>query len=165
MRYCLSCKYLSPKDATYCGHCARSFGGRRCPQHHLSPPSARVCVQCGATELTEATGSFAPSSYARGFGIALVAVLAISFLPVLLKNMGAGLSLVWQQIFNVRVLDRLLSIGLLLLLLNFIPGDVGRSIRRGITRALGMIFSSSLRFISDIPRLLAALLYFKGRRR
>ncbi len=55
MRLCLSCRFVSPADSLLCGRCGRSFGGRLCPRHHLSPAGSRFCVQCGKQELTEST--------------------------------------------------------------------------------------------------------------
>ena len=55
MRLCLTCRFVSPDGALLCGRCGRSFDGRLCPRHHLSPAGSQFCVQCGRQDLTEAT--------------------------------------------------------------------------------------------------------------
>jgi hypothetical protein len=60
MRYCLACHRLS-SDGPLCTQCGRSFGGRLCKgkKHHLNPPDAQFCGQCGTTDLADAT-SYVP---------------------------------------------------------------------------------------------------------
>lgn len=58
MIICRSCFTVWPDEALYCGQCKRSFGGRRCPKGHLSPPSVTACVQCASTELSGSTTTF-----------------------------------------------------------------------------------------------------------
>jgi hypothetical protein len=51
VKYCLECHRIWPSEALICGSCRKSFGGRLCHQHHLSPPGATCCVVCGSRKL------------------------------------------------------------------------------------------------------------------
>lgn len=160
MRYCLSCKYLSPNDAVYCGHCARSFGGRRCTQHHLSPPDSKVCIQCGATELTEATGSFLPQQILGIVGIVAAIAIGATTIPRLVQSGAQGAQQLTHRIFSVQTLDLFLAyIVLPTVLLHLIPGEIGRVIRRNLARTLDRLLRSTLNFFSGIPYFLSSLFH------
>nr|WP_309695483.1 zinc ribbon domain-containing protein [Armatimonas sp.] len=166
MRYCSTCKFMSPRDALYCGHCARSFGGRRCPHHHLSPPDAKVCVQCGSPELTEAAGFLSVTGALRTVLLLAGGILAVVALPSLLHALSQGASSAWHGIFNVVVLDRVLAfVFVSALLLHLLPGEIGKVVRRNIARLLDMLLKGALYFLAGIPHLLAALIQGNRRRR
>ena len=57
MHLCLACRGVSPRGSAFCGHCARSFGGRLCPNRHRNAPSVRCCTTCGSPALTECARS------------------------------------------------------------------------------------------------------------
>lgn len=88
MRYCLGCHQFSA-DGPLCTQCGRSFGGRRChgKKHHLNPADARVCGQCGTTDLAEAALSVGCSSR----------LLTLGFVIAVLWWGGAGLFLGLMQ--------------------------------------------------------------------
>ena len=44
-------------------------------------------------------------------------------------------------------------------LLNLLPGELGRVVRRNLARALDMTLKDLLYFIAGTPRLIAALIY------
>ena len=157
---------MSPRDALYCGHCARSFGGCRCPQHHLSPPDSKVCVQCGSLELTEAAGFLSVTGVLRTALLLVGGILAVVALPSLLHALSQGASSAWHGVFNVVVLDRVLAFVLVsTLLLHLLPGEIGRVVRQNIARLLDILLKGILYFLAGIPQLLAALIYTNRRRR
>ena len=158
MRLCRNCRYLANREAVFCPHCARSFGGRRCAKGHLSPPGAVCCQICGTAELSEATGSiplgFLPALLAGfltlgagalllHFGGAIlsgVSTFGQSSVTVLLGKSPAHL---WRTLAE-RVLQFVLVWTVLLFLL---PGKFGQEIRRGVGRLLtsaGWLLSSIL---------------------
>ena len=160
MRYCLSCKYLSPSDAVYCGHCARSFGGRRCPQHHLSPSDSKVCIQCGTSELTEATGSFSPQRLLGVMGVVAVGIIGAVTIPRLVQSGAQGAKQLTSQFFSVWMLDRFLAYVVLpAILLHLIPGEIGRVIRRNLSRALDRLLRHTIGFFSGFFYFLGSLLH------
>ena len=166
MLYCRSCKYLSPSESIYCGSCGRSFGGRRCPNHHLSPPDSRVCVQCGTPELSEATPSLAPLGTVRIVGIIVSGLVLFATLPSLLRGAQNQMSFAWHRLFNIMALDRALAYVLICtFLLNLLPGEFGRVVRRNLARALDMALRGFLYFLAGIPRLIAAIIFTSSRRR
>lgn len=55
MIFCRSCKRVSPHKSRFCGHCAKSFGGRLCPKGHKNPVFANCCTECASTELSTST--------------------------------------------------------------------------------------------------------------
>ena len=165
MRYCLSCKYLSPSDAVYCGHCARSFNGRRCPQHHLSPPDSKICIQCGATELTEPTGSFSPQRLLGVVGIVVVAVIGAVTVPRLIASGAQGAKQATSHLFSVWMLDKFLAYVVLpAILLHLIPGEIGRVIRRNISRALDRLLRHTIDLFSGFFYFLGSLMHSSRRR-
>lgn len=169
MRYCFKCKYLSPHEAIYCAHCGCSFGGRRCPKQHLSPIDARVCMQCGTSELTTATSSISISRTVQIASVLLLGIVAAAITPSLLRLIAQSASAGGQaflSIFNVALLDRVL--GFLLgptILLFLIPGEIGKSIRRSISRGISNLIREFFYFISKLPRLVISLLLSFSRRR
>ena len=166
MRYCFSCKYLSPRQAIYCAHCGGSFGGRRCPQHHLSPADAKVCIQCGTNELTQPSSSFSVSGMVQVALVVLVGVVAAMAAPSLFRALSSGASTAWSRVFNVVVFDRVLAFVLVSsLLLRLLPGEIGRVVRRNAARLLDMILKSFLYFLAGIPQLIASLINAITRRR
>ena len=170
MRYCFSCKYLAPSDAIFCTHCGRSFGGRRCPQHHLSPPDARACGQCGSTELTESTASLVPTKLLGGVAVLAVAAVAAFVLPPLFRTGASALSSGTQravsQAFLVSLLDRSLAFFLVAsILLRIMPGEMGRATRRGLAQGIGYFLRTFFYFLAGIPRMIAALVFAATRRR
>ena len=130
MRLCLTCRYLSPKEAIFCAHCARSFGGRRCPRGHLAPMQAICCPECGRAELSEATRSFnlgLPLGLLfGGVGIAFL----ISLIPLVRAAAPPAMSWLYltaKGIFNVGIL--------VVIVLYLIPGRLGQEVRRGMGRS------------------------------
>jgi hypothetical protein len=57
MRYCVSCKRLTAGEPLFCNHCGATYDVRLCPRLHVNPRGARICSQCGASELTTAQPS------------------------------------------------------------------------------------------------------------
>lgn len=166
MRYCFSCKYLSPRQAIYCAHCGGSFGGRRCPQHHLSPADAKVCIQCGTNELTQPSSSFSISGVVQVAMVLLVGIVAAVAAPPLFRALSSGASTAWSRIFSIAMLDRVLAFVLVSsLLLRLLPGELGRVVRRNAARLLDMLLKSFLYFLAGIPQLIASLINAIARRR
>jgi hypothetical protein len=56
MRFCLTCRRLSPGGTLFCSTCGHSWGGRLCPKGHRNPGNAQFCATCGKPDLTAATG-------------------------------------------------------------------------------------------------------------
>ena len=170
MRYCFSCKYLAPSDAIFCTHCGKSFGGRRCPQHHLSPPDARACGQCGSTELTESTTSIMPIRLLGGVAVLVVAAVAAYVLPPLFRSGASAISSGAQRAVNeaflVRMLDRGLAFFLVTaILLRILPGEIGRATRRSLAQGISYFLRTFFYFLAGIPRMIAALIFATTRRR
>lgn len=152
MRLCLTCYRVWPREAILCGHCGRSFGGRRCPRRHLSPAAARCCVQCGATPLTEPTASVPLAWLPLGLAWGSALLVVIGLWHAVQRPLLAALA---------RDLERLAAwtivIGLVLMLL---PGDLGRWARCATSRlfsGLGRLLVCGLayRLLRDGLRLLA----------
>ncbi len=139
MCLCLSCRFVSPADSLRCGRCRRSFGGRLCPRHHLSPAGSQFCVQCGKQELTDATLSLSLGWLNRllAWGIVLLCVSFIArHTPRLLGSLWSVLC--WALIHLLGLCPctllqgaaRILSwIGALLLLSLILPGGLGARFR------------------------------------
>ena|SRR5215469_13057105 len=54
MKHCYHCGRFTPgKAPLFCQNCGRSYDVRLCPRLHANPRHAKVCSQCGATELSE----------------------------------------------------------------------------------------------------------------
>jgi hypothetical protein len=159
MRLCLTCRYLSPRDALYCGHCARSFGGRRCPHHHLSPPDANVCIRCGAAELSEAARSLSVSALVQGALVGVIALALVLAGPSLLQSLGRGVAGLFPPGFAIRLLDRVLGFVLITsLLLHLVPGELGKVVRQQAALSVGLFLSLLRAVVAGAMRLLVAVL-------
>jgi len=139
MRLCLSCRFVSPAASLLCGRCGRSFGGRLCPRHHLSPVGSRFCVQCGKQELTDATLFLSLGWLSRllAWGVAL---LLISLITHHAGGLAHGLwAVAWWALVHLlnicpcvvmRELVGVLTWLLALLLLSWLlPGIAGARLR------------------------------------
>jgi RNA polymerase subunit RPABC4/transcription elongation factor Spt4 len=165
MQYCRSCKYLSPTGAIYCGSCGRSFGGRRCPQNHLSPQDSQVCIQCGTIELSETTDSIAPLGLIRVIGLGIIGLTLLLVAPYLLRQGRLYATALWHHFFNVVAIDKVLAfIIVVLVILHLLPGGFGRSVRRNWVVSLGKAIQGFFYFLGNLSRLATAILYFKGRK-
>lgn len=78
MRFCLSCRLISPAEALFCGRCGSSSGGRLCPRHHRSPAGSLFCVHCGRQELTLSTLHL-PFGWLSRLAVWLCVLLTLSF--------------------------------------------------------------------------------------
>ena len=86
--------------------------------------------------------------------------------PSLLHGIENGLSATWHRLFNVVALDRVLAFVLVCsLLLNLLPGELGRVVRRNLARTLDMTLKGLLYFIAGTPRLIAAPIYVLSQKR
>jgi hypothetical protein len=106
MIHCLSCHRSWPDSALFCGHCKRSFGGRRCPHGHLSPRFATFCTTCGSKELSLATSSFSTQSVSRVVAWVIVLVLLkwiLPYTPQILGSLLAAGDWLFGFIFGVRL--------------------------------------------------------------
>lgn len=52
MRYCHNCHRLSAQQPPFCNFCGCTFNVRLCPRLHINPRAARVCSECGSSELS-----------------------------------------------------------------------------------------------------------------
>lgn len=156
MRLCLSCYRLWPREAILCGWCGRSFNGRLCPRRHLSPASARCCVLCGQTPLTEPTASL-PLGWLAALlvwsALAGLAVCVWHFISTPLEH-EARQGLAWLMTGGV--------------VLALIPGALGRQVRARVSRFLrGLwrlaLYGAGYRLLRDTGRWLHSLV--EGSRR
>jgi len=156
MKLCLSCYHLWPVEALLCGQCGRSFGGRLCARRHHSPPSSRVCVHCGLTELT------APTAYVP-LGWVIPVLLGCGFLLA----MSAGWHLAQPAAFAwLKSAFVYVCLGAVIIFL--LPGRLGRDVRRLVTRFLRgawrlLLFGAGYRMLRATLHSLKELL--GGRRR
>jgi len=168
MRLCLSCHRLWPRDALFCGGCARSFGGRLCSARHLSPASAHVCVQCGRDDLSEPT-AFLSLSW-------LSTLLSAVCLLLIWKWSWRHLTLVYAGFLDVvncllrllfdappHALERLVSQGLawtvcIVVALHLLPGRTGRDVRRTVYASMRRLaqLTGGILVVQLIRRLFAA---------
>ena len=148
MRLCLSCYHIWPGEAILCGHCGRSFGGRLCARRHLSPASARCCIQCGHPQLTESTASF-----------------PLGWIPLLLclgAVLGSGLWL-WHRVERpllVQVQQVAVWTVILWLALMLLPGSFGYNVRRSLSRLCQglwrlLFWGIGYRLVRDLTRIIA----------
>lgn len=168
MRLCLFCYRLWPRDALFCGACGRSFGGRLCPARHLSPRSARVCVQCGRDELSEPTASV-PFGWLTLLlsGLCLLGAWKWTWhhLELVYAAFLAGLNGALGLLFDLppHAVERLTAqavhwLVFWTLALHLLPGRKGRDIRRavfGAVRRFGQIVCGVLA-VQVARRVLAA---------
>lgn len=142
MRYCLGCRHFSA-DGPLCTHCGRSFGGRRChgKKHHLNPPDAQVCGQCGTTDLSDAAASLGCSI--RVFVVVLTVALLWwgrdhlikggrrTFHTLFYRWTGFHNPLVWlvEQFANVLII-----LFVFYFLSLFMPGEAGQKFRELISK-------------------------------
>lgn len=132
MRLCLTCRYLSPKEAIFCAHCARSFGGRRCPRGHLAPMLAVCCPECGRADLSEATRSF---NLGLPLGLLVWGVGIAVLIP--LVRAAAPPAMSWLYL----TAKGLLNVGILVVIaLYLIPGRLGQDVRRSIGRSFRAVW-------------------------
>lgn len=146
MRLCLSCRFVSPTGALRCGRCGRSFGGRLCPRHHLSPAGSQFCVECGRQDLTEAA-LFLPLGWVSRLVAWSLVLLAVSLLA---HHAGRGAGLLWPlaawtlvHVLNVcpcsviRAIIRLAAWLVALLLVSWcLPREVGQPMRAFLLHSL-----------------------------
>jgi RNA polymerase subunit RPABC4/transcription elongation factor Spt4 len=153
MRLCLSCYRLWPRGALFCGACGRSFGGRVCKRRHVSPPGAQVCIQCGESELTEATGYLS-----FGWLSGLVSVVALLLLSIwLLRHLRESFTLLvatldWLLLHLFGLPPQALERGSAVLIgwgivIGLILMALPRRVRGNVSRSLGSTLGSVWRFV------------------
>jgi hypothetical protein len=131
MRLCLTCKYMSPGDAAFCAHCARSFVGRRCPRGHLAPMNAICCPQCGRGDMSAGTPSLNLRAPVLLIGAGITLAVCIPLGQALLPHAAhaaESFSLTLRGMMNVGIL--------LAIVLYLLPGRFGRDVRRSVSRSL-----------------------------
>lgn len=52
MKYCYSCRRISPGGPRFCTWCGKSYDVKLCPRLHVNPRGAVVCAQCGSRDLS-----------------------------------------------------------------------------------------------------------------
>ena len=162
MRLCLSCRFVSPADALFCGRCGRSFGGRLCPRHHRSPAGSKFCVHCGRQELTQATLHLPLGWLSRltAWGCVLLALSllahhfgSLAWSAVCLANWTLihVLNLCPCAVWKGAVLGSqwLLALFLVSWLL---PGSTGQRLRTGLRHALHWTFRAGKRLALGFGR-------------
>lgn len=131
MRLCLTCKYMSPGDAAFCAHCARSFVGRRCPRGHLAPMNAICCPKCGRGDLSEGTPSVNLHAAVFLGGVCLAAAVAVPVGYALAPKASYAAQSLALWLWGAAKVCLLIAVVLYLL-----PGHFGRDVRRSISRSL-----------------------------
>jgi len=151
MILCLSCFSLSPRGATFCQACGKSFGARLCTSknRHRNHMAAQFCSTCGSHRLTEPT-VYVPFGCLTWLVSWLVVYMLVKWLwPYVSQVAGWGLQMI-LPVLNCLIGYALywsVVLGAIYFFLSFIPGDVGKFLRQG--------FSSSLRLCLNIARIAA----------
>lgn len=127
MRLCNNCHRITLGDALFCSFCGRTYHLKLCPHRHPNPRTARVCSECGSSDLS--TPHPKPSLWL------VPVVFFLSVLPGLLLLLVTVLFLIGllQSLINSpEFLGRFLLAGLLLAILWLaymqLPGFVRKSV-------------------------------------
>ena len=84
MRLCTDCWHLNVGEKPFCQNCGCSFNVKLCPHKHVNPRAAKVCAECGSSDLSRPQRK--PPLYVRpvlfilfdiGPGILLVGALIV----------------------------------------------------------------------------------------
>lgn len=113
MKLCLSCRRFSRHAAKFCANCCRSFGGRLCKDSHLSPRSARCCVECGSNELTKGTAYLSfrlPHLLLTMVAFIFLAKVVVVALPTVALLFSDAFSSTLHFVFGVSLLDVIFGI-------------------------------------------------------
>jgi hypothetical protein len=124
MRWCPSCRRISPGQPERCHYCGRTWNLRLCPSGHENPPDSQYCGLCGSARLSEpaqggnvVNGLFALFQHRGHIARVLFSIAAIALVCTVLFNLGAFAPLLIALIFLFIVLwlstgflhDRLLA--------------------------------------------------------
>lgn len=96
MRWCPSCRRISPGQPERCHYCGRTWNLRLCPSGHENPPDSQYCGLCGSARLSEpAPGGyfinwlFRPLNHPGLIVRMLLAVLGIALVITILTNIDS----------------------------------------------------------------------------
>jgi hypothetical protein len=167
MKLCLTCKFVSPGTALFCGRCQRSFGGRLCRKLHLSPRGSLYCVECGHSELTEPTSYVTLGTMSRPIAW-LVILIAVSVIGHHLAAVAAALwnVMTWclSAVFGVSghtmiaVAERVASwIAVLIVISLFLPQQTGKAMRSWIARCSVLAIVAGWKAVVLLTRLVIRL--------
>ena len=52
MRLCTDCWHLNVGEKPFCQNCGCSFNVKLCPHKHVNPRAAKICAECGSSDLS-----------------------------------------------------------------------------------------------------------------
>lgn len=131
MRYCFSCKRLTAGEPLFCNHCGTTYDVRLCPRLHVNPRAARVCAQCGSSDLStpQARRSFVTNAW----------YIAVSRLPgvlLLILSVWFFLALLSELLTNQQVQSEFFVLLLMLGIAWWAYTRLPRPIQHGLTQLL-----------------------------
>lgn len=110
MRWCPSCRRISPGQPERCHYCGRTWNLRLCQSGHENPPDSQYCGLCGSARLSEpAPGGYVVNRLFRLFnqpGLivrTVTAVLGIALVITILTNIDSLMPLLLAIAFLVFV--------------------------------------------------------------
>ena len=136
MRWCPTCRRISPGHPDRCHYCGATWNVRLCQSGHVNPSDSLFCGLCGSARLSEPApggnflnGLFALFEHRGHIARALFFIAAIGLVCAVLFNLGNFAPLLIALVFFFIVLwlatsflhDRLLAF-----IVSFIRGAIGR---------------------------------------
>ncbi len=133
MRYCTSCRHLTPGTPLFCTFCGHSFDVRLCPRLHVNPRGAQVCAQCGSRDLSQPQPGASLLTHLFTFGIRLLpgALLLVFSVAVFLAFVHAVLT---NEQVQGQLVVLLLLLGICWWVYMQLPGPVKRMLQRVVKR-------------------------------
>ncbi|MDQ3815863.1 MAG: hypothetical protein M3347_18295 [Armatimonadota bacterium] len=148
MILCLSCYSLSPRGATFCQTCGKSFGARLCSSksRHRNHVGAQFCATCGSQRLTEPT-LYVPFGCLTWLVSWLLLYLLVKWLWPYISQVVGWLFQPMFPLFTCLIgygIYWAMVAGVIYFFLSLIPGDVGKLLRQGFSASLKLLIRLTL---------------------
>lgn len=124
MRFCNSCKRLSPGKDPFCSRCGSTYDVKLCPRMHVNPRAAVLCSQCGSRELSSPQPKLP-------IAVRLIRTIHLGLLLLLALVIYAGFY-AYRLLTDPNNLQSLMCVGISLGLLLYLWMSLPRPIRNGV---------------------------------